>query len=76
MPAQTPEQCDELFGRYVNSRDLDNLVALYEAQASLGNEDGTVSSGSIALRDDARNICGLARRENHNECGSGSSCRR
>jgi uncharacterized protein (TIGR02246 family) len=56
VPAQTPEQCDELFGRYVNSRDLDNLVALYEAQASLGNEDGTVSSGSIAIRETMQEI--------------------
>jgi uncharacterized protein (TIGR02246 family) len=51
MPAQTPEQCEELFGRYLNSRELDNLVALYEPQASLGNEDGTVSSGSVAIRE-------------------------
>jgi uncharacterized protein (TIGR02246 family) len=51
MPAQTPEQCDELFGRYVNSRDLDNLVALYEAQASLMNEDGTAARGTPAIRE-------------------------
>jgi uncharacterized protein (TIGR02246 family) len=56
MPAQTPEQCDELFGRYVNSRDLDNLVALYEAQASLMNEDGTVSQGSVAIREAMQEI--------------------
>jgi|SRR5271166_4511717 len=56
MPAQTPEQCDELFGRYVNSRDLDNLVTLYEAQASLMNEDGTVSRGSVAIREAMQEI--------------------
>jgi uncharacterized protein (TIGR02246 family) len=56
VPAQTPEQCDELFGRYVNSRDLDNLVALYEAQASLMNEDGTVSQGSVAIREAMQEI--------------------
>ena len=33
VPAQTPEQCDELFGKYFNTRDLSNLVALYETQA-------------------------------------------
>jgi hypothetical protein len=49
MPAQIPEQCDELFGKYVNSRDLDNLVALYEAQASLVNEDGTAARGTAAI---------------------------
>jgi hypothetical protein len=51
MAAQIPEQCDELFGRYVNSRDLNNLVALYEAQASLVNEDGTASRGTAAIRE-------------------------
>jgi uncharacterized protein (TIGR02246 family) len=50
MPARTPEQCDELFGAYVNARDLDNLVALYEAQATLVNEDETVAAGSAAIR--------------------------
>jgi uncharacterized protein (TIGR02246 family) len=51
VPAQTPEQCDELFGKYVNSRDLDNLVALYEAQARLMNEDGTAARGAAAIRE-------------------------
>ena len=51
MPAQTPEQCDELFGQYVNARDVDRLVALYEAQASLVNEDGSVNRGSAAIRE-------------------------
>jgi ketosteroid isomerase-like protein len=55
MPAQTPEQCDEL-GTYVNSRDLDNLVALYEPRASLGNEDGTVAHGTAAIRETMRGI--------------------
>jgi uncharacterized protein (TIGR02246 family) len=50
MPAQTPEQCDELFGQYVNGRDLDRLVALYEPQASLANEDGTANRGTAAIR--------------------------
>lgn len=51
MPARTPEQCDELFGSYVNARDLDNLVALYDPQASLVNEDETVATGSAAIRE-------------------------
>jgi uncharacterized protein (TIGR02246 family) len=38
-------------GRYVNSRDLNNLVALYEAQASLVHEDGTVYRGTAAIRE-------------------------
>jgi uncharacterized protein (TIGR02246 family) len=51
MTARTPEQCDELFGTYVNSRDLDSLVALYESQASLVNEDGTAARGIAAIRE-------------------------
>jgi uncharacterized protein (TIGR02246 family) len=51
MPAQTPEQCDELFGKYFNARDLSNLVALYESQASLVNQDGTAARGTDAIRD-------------------------
>jgi uncharacterized protein (TIGR02246 family) len=51
MPARTPEQCDELFGAYVNARDLDNLVGLYEAHATLVNEDKTDNSGSAAIRE-------------------------
>jgi len=51
VPAQTPEQCDELFGQYVNARDLDRLVALYEAEASLVNEDGTANRGIAAIRE-------------------------
>jgi len=56
MPAQTPEQCDELFGKYVNSRDLDNLLALYEPRASLMNEDRTVAQGTAAIRETMQGI--------------------
>ncbi len=56
MPARTPEQCDELFGAYVNARDLDNLVALYEAQATLVNEDETVATGSAAIRETIKGL--------------------
>jgi uncharacterized protein (TIGR02246 family) len=56
MPTQTPEQCDALFGTYINSRDLENLVALYEPQASLENEDGTAAQGSAAIRETMQGI--------------------
>ena len=56
MPAQTPEQCDELFGKYVNARDLENLLALYEPQASLVNEDGTLARGIAAIRSSIQEI--------------------
>jgi uncharacterized protein (TIGR02246 family) len=56
MRAQTPEQCDELFGTYINSRDLDNLVALYEPRASLVNEDATMAHGTAAIRETMQGI--------------------
>jgi uncharacterized protein (TIGR02246 family) len=56
MPAQTPEECDELFGKYVNARDIDNLVALYEEQATLMNEDGTAVRGTAAIRNTMQEI--------------------
>jgi hypothetical protein len=77
MPAQTPEQCAELFGRYFNSRDLDNLVALYEAQASLGNEDGTAAHGTAAIRDTMQGyFTALPEGKTHDERGASGSCRR
>jgi ketosteroid isomerase-like protein len=51
MPAQTPEQCDELFGKYFNARGLSNLVALYETQPGLVNEDGTAARGTAAIHE-------------------------
>ncbi len=57
MPAQTPEQCDELFGRYLNARDVDNLVALYEERATLiASEDGTAACGTAAIREAFREL--------------------
>ena len=56
MPAKTPEQCDELFGTYINSRDVDKLVALYEPHASLGNEDGTSVHGTAAIRETIKGL--------------------
>jgi uncharacterized protein (TIGR02246 family) len=51
MPAHTPQECDELFGRHLNAGDLDALAALYEPQASLVGQDGTVAQGSTAIRE-------------------------
>jgi uncharacterized protein (TIGR02246 family) len=49
MPATTPEQCDELFGRYVNEGNLEDLVALYEPQGTLVQQEGPVV-GTAAIR--------------------------
>ena len=35
MPAQKPEECDNLFEKYVNEGNLDALVDLYEPNATL-----------------------------------------
>jgi uncharacterized protein (TIGR02246 family) len=49
MAARTPEQCDELFGRYVNEGNLDDLVALYEPHATLVGQEGP-AIGTAAIR--------------------------
>jgi uncharacterized protein (TIGR02246 family) len=51
MPAQFPEQCDELFGRYLNEGDLDRLAALYAPEASLVGQDGSPASGTKSIRE-------------------------
>ncbi len=51
MPARTPEECDALFAVSINKGDLEGLVALYEPQASLVQQDGTSASGTAAIRE-------------------------
>jgi uncharacterized protein (TIGR02246 family) len=51
MPARTPEECDRLFGEYVNSGDLDRLVKLYDPTCSLVQRDGNVVTGHAAIRE-------------------------
>jgi len=48
--ATTPADLDRLFGEYVNAADLDALVDLYEADAALGQLDGTAVRGHRAIR--------------------------
>lgn len=50
MPASNPKECDELFARYLNSRDVDALLELYEPQASHVRPDGIVPHGRDAIR--------------------------
>ena len=50
MPARTPEECDHLFGEYVNSGDLEALLALYDPDCSLVQRDGNVATGHAAIR--------------------------
>ena len=48
--ATTPADVDRLFGEHVNAGDLDALVDLYEADATLGQLDGTTVGGRRAIR--------------------------
>jgi uncharacterized protein (TIGR02246 family) len=49
--ATTPADVDRLFGEHVNAGDLDALVDLYEADATLGQLDGTAARGRRAIRE-------------------------
>jgi hypothetical protein len=50
MPARTPEECDHLFGEYVNSGDLEALLALHDPDCSLVQRDGNVATDHPAIR--------------------------
>jgi uncharacterized protein (TIGR02246 family) len=50
MSAQTPEECDRLFGEHVNAGDLEGLLALYEPGCSLVRRDGGVARGHAEIR--------------------------
>jgi uncharacterized protein (TIGR02246 family) len=50
MPAQTAEEVDALFEKYVNEGNLEALVALYEPQATLCIPPGQVAIGTDAIR--------------------------
>ena len=49
MPAQRPEEVDNLFAQALNAGDLDALTALYEPQASLTPSPGTKVTGTAAI---------------------------
>ena len=51
MPARTPEEIDTLFAQALNAGNLDALVALYEAQASLMPSPGKMVVGTAAIRE-------------------------
>jgi uncharacterized protein (TIGR02246 family) len=51
MPARSAEECDRLFAEHLNAGDLDGLIALYETTGSLVQQDGSVASGHVALRE-------------------------
>lgn len=50
MPADSPEQCEELYARYINTRNVNSALALYEPEASHIRRDGGITRGHYALR--------------------------
>lgn len=50
MPARKPEECDVLFGEYMNAGNLEALLALYEPTCALVQGDGGVLVGTEAIR--------------------------
>jgi len=51
MTPRTPEDCDRLFGEYVNGGQLDALVALYEPGGVLIQQDRSPATGHAAIRE-------------------------
>jgi len=50
MPAQTPQECEDLFATHLNAGSVDELLALYDSQASHVRADGSVAHGHDAIR--------------------------
>ena len=51
MSARTPGDVDRLFAQYLNAGKLEELVALYEPEASLMPAPGKLVSGTAAIRE-------------------------
>ena len=51
MAARNPQELHKLFVQAFNDRDLDGLEELYETEAKLALEDGTVVEGRPAIRE-------------------------
>lgn len=51
MPARTPDEVDRLFAQNLNAGNLDELVGIYEPQATLMPSPGTLVSGTAAIRE-------------------------
>src|SRR5512144_2477545 len=51
MTARTPEELDSMFAGFLNAGNLDDLAALYEAQATLTPSRGKTVVGLPAIRE-------------------------
>ena len=54
LPATEPEQIHGLFEQAFNAGDVEALIALYESNAALIPQPGTVAEGTAAIRDSLR----------------------
>jgi uncharacterized protein (TIGR02246 family) len=54
LPATEPEQIHRLFEQAFNAGDIESLMALYEPDATLIPQPGTVAEGTAAIRDSLR----------------------
>jgi len=54
MPATEPDQIHNLFEQAFNAGDIEALMALYEPEAALIPQPGTVAEGTAAIRDSLR----------------------
>jgi len=54
MPATEPEHIHGLFEQAFNACDIDALVALYEPDAALVPQPGTIAEGPAAIRESLR----------------------
>jgi uncharacterized protein (TIGR02246 family) len=51
MPAQHPEQLDQLFSQAMNAGNLDALMELYEPEAALKPQPGQAVQGRSSIRE-------------------------
>jgi ketosteroid isomerase-like protein len=58
MPANTPEEVHELFAKYFSAGDLESLMSLYEAEATIVSQPGPVT-GTAAIREVMNTFLGL-----------------
>jgi ketosteroid isomerase-like protein len=72
MPATTPEQIHRLFEDMFNSGDIDGLMELYEPNAALIAQPGSVSHGSEEVRAALQGFLGRVSRIASGPVGSGA----
>src|SRR5512147_2721799 len=51
MAPRTPEECDALFARHAGTGEIEGLLALYEPDATLVQQDGSAATGHAAIRE-------------------------